>query len=59
MDVSRAKKSVKIFTDDREALAKQAKRYHKKITPETLSHYSTSNKKRNKNHVKENKTKTL
>lgn len=59
VDVSRAKKSVKIFTDDREALAKQAKRYHKKITAETFSHHSTSNKERNKNHVKENKTKTL
>lgn len=59
VDVSRAKKSVKIFTDDREALAKQAKRYHKKITAETFSHQSTSNKERNKNHVKENKTKTI
>lgn len=59
VDVSRAKKSVKIFTDDREALAKQAKRYHKKITAETFSHHSTSNRERNKNHVKENKTKTL
>lgn len=59
VDVSRAKKSVKIFTDDREALTKQAKRYHKKITAETFSHHSTSNKERNKNHVKENKTKTL
>ena len=59
VDVSRAKKSVKIFTDNREALAKQAKRYHKKITAETFSHHSTSHKERNKNHVKENKTKTL
>ena len=59
VDVSRAKKSIKIFTDDREALAKQAKRYHKKITAETFSHHSTNNKERNKNHVKENKTKTL
>ena len=59
MDVSRAKKSVKIFTDDREALAQQAKRYHKKITAETFSHHSTINKERNKNHAKENKTKTL
>ena len=59
VDVSRAKKSVKIFTDDREVLAMQAKRYHKKITAETFSHHSISNKERNKTHVKETKTKTL
>ena len=59
VDVSRAKKSVKIFIDDREVLAMQAKRYHKKITVETFSHHSISNKERNKTHVKETKAKTI
>lgn len=39
VDISRAKKSVKIYTDDHEALKKQAKRFQKKITADTFKKY--------------------
>lgn len=59
VDVSRAKKSVKIFTDDKEALVKQAKRFQQKITASTFSPRPTQNKERNLNNAQNTKTKTL
>lgn len=37
VDISRAKKSVKIFTNNRKALSKQAKRFQQKITSDTFT----------------------
>lgn len=59
VDVSRAKKSVKIFTDDKEALVKQAKRFQQKITASTFSPRPTQNKERSLDNAQNTKTKTL
>jgi len=58
VDVSRAKKSVKIFTDDKEALAKQAKRFQQKITSATFVKKEKKEEK-SQEHAKETKGKTL
>lgn len=59
VDVSRAKKPVKIFTDDKEALAKQAKRFQQKITVSTFSPRPPKDKERSLNNTQNAKTKTL
>ena len=59
VDVSRAKKSVKIFTDDKEALVKQAKRFQQKITSSTFTPYIAKGKERKTIHVSKEKSKEI
>lgn len=58
VDISRAKKTVKIFTDNYKALSKQAKRFQQKIISDTFTN-SDKNQERTPEHVKEAKAKTL
>jgi putative conjugative relaxase domain protein len=59
VDVSRAKKSVKIFTDDKEALVKQAKRFQQKITSSTFTPSIVKGKERKTTHVSKEKSKEI
>ena len=59
VDVSRAKKSVKIFTDNKEALVKQAKRFQQKITSSTFTPYIAKGKERKTIHVSKEKSKEI
>ena len=59
VDVSRAKKSVKIFTDDKEALVKQAKRFQQKITSSTFTPSIAKGKERKTIHVSKEKSKEI
>ncbi len=59
VDVSRAKKSVKIFTDDKETLVKQAKRFQQKITSSTFTPYIAKSKERKTIHVSKEKSKEI
>lgn len=59
VDVNRAKKSVKIFTDDKEALVKQAKRFQQKITSSTFTPSIANGKERKTIHVSKEKSKEI